>query len=173
MSLLTGLAQSPCAIKFTSFITSLQHIRSCLSATSGDPINSGDTAWFVMHSYTNKRGIEKLLDMMTLLSYNLTISSLVPRLFIGETAWQLTRVQTVYRYDITEITGQPIQPWICMWYLIIALWLFVMCKRVVVPSKTSCKLILEGCRLVIWRRCTVCSKTCFRSPMLPDIPDWQ
>ena len=70
VSLLTILAHSPRAIKFTSYITSLQHTRSCLSAASGDPINSGDTAWFAMHSYTNKRGIEKLLHMMTSVSYN-------------------------------------------------------------------------------------------------------
>ena len=47
--------------------------------------------------------------MMTSLSYNLTISSLVPRPFIGEIAMELTRVQTVYRCDITEITAQPVQ----------------------------------------------------------------
>ena len=35
--------------------------------------------------------------------------SLVPRPFIGETAWQLTRVQTVYRYDVKEITAAPVQ----------------------------------------------------------------
>ena len=35
--------------------------------------------------------------------------SLVPRPFIGETAWQLTRVQTVYGYDVKEITAPPVQ----------------------------------------------------------------
>ena len=31
--------------------------------------------------------------------------SLVPRPFVGEMAWQLTRVQTVYGYDVKEITA--------------------------------------------------------------------
>ena len=35
--------------------------------------------------------------------------SLVPRPFVGETAWQLTRVQTVYGYDVKEITAPPVQ----------------------------------------------------------------
>ena len=35
--------------------------------------------------------------------------SLVPRPFVGETAWQLTRVQTVYRYDVKEIAAPPLQ----------------------------------------------------------------
>ena len=33
------------------------------------------------------------------------LASLVPRPFVGETAWQLTHVQTVYRYDVKEITA--------------------------------------------------------------------
>ena len=36
-------------------------------------------------------------------------TSLVPRPFVGETAWQLTRVQTVYGYDVKEITAPPVQ----------------------------------------------------------------
>ena len=36
-------------------------------------------------------------------------ASLVPRPFIGETAWQITRVQTVYGYDVKEITAPPVQ----------------------------------------------------------------
>ena len=36
-------------------------------------------------------------------------ASLVPRPFVGETAWQLTRVQTVYGYDVKEITAPPVQ----------------------------------------------------------------
>ena len=35
--------------------------------------------------------------------------SLVPRPFVGEMAWQLTRVQTIYGYDVKEITAQPVQ----------------------------------------------------------------
>ena len=35
--------------------------------------------------------------------------SLVPRLFVGETARQLTQVQTVYGYDVKEITAAPVQ----------------------------------------------------------------
>ena len=38
-----------------------------------------------------------------------TTASLVPRPFIGETAWQLTKVQTVYGYDVKEITAPPVQ----------------------------------------------------------------
>ena len=38
-----------------------------------------------------------------------TKPSLVPRPFVGETAWQLTQVQTVYEYDVKEITAPPIQ----------------------------------------------------------------
>ena len=38
-----------------------------------------------------------------------SIPSLVPRPFVGETAWQLTRVQTVYGYDVKEITAPPVQ----------------------------------------------------------------
>ena len=34
-------------------------------------------------------------------------TSLVPRPFVGEIAWQLTRVQTVYRCDVKEITVAP------------------------------------------------------------------
>ena len=34
-------------------------------------------------------------------------TSFVPRPFVGETAWQLTRVQTVYGYDVKEITVAP------------------------------------------------------------------
>ena len=34
-------------------------------------------------------------------------ASLVPRPFVEEMAWQLTRVQTVYGYDIKEITVAP------------------------------------------------------------------
>ena len=54
--------------------------------------------------------------------------SLVPRPFVGETAWQLIRVQTVYGYDVKEITAPPVQAMnmICMWYLIVTTWLFVM-----------------------------------------------
>ena len=37
------------------------------------------------------------------------MSSLVPRPFVGEMAWQLTRVQTVYGYDVKEITAAPVQ----------------------------------------------------------------
>ena len=36
-------------------------------------------------------------------------SSLVPRPFVGETAWQLIRVQAVYGYDVKEITALPVQ----------------------------------------------------------------
>ena len=35
----------------------------------------------------------------------LSIRSLIHRTFVGETAWQLTRVQTVYRYDVKKITA--------------------------------------------------------------------
>ena len=28
---------------------------------------------------------------------------------VGETAWQLTRVQTVYGYDVIKITAPPVQ----------------------------------------------------------------
>ena len=37
------------------------------------------------------------------------VTSLVPRPFVGETAWQLTRVQTVYGYDVKKITAPPVQ----------------------------------------------------------------
>ena len=36
-------------------------------------------------------------------SSSLCFGSLVPRPFVGEMAWQLTRVQTVYGYDVKEI----------------------------------------------------------------------
>ena len=32
-----------------------------------------------------------------------------PKPFVGETAWQLTQVQTVYGYDIKKITAAPVQ----------------------------------------------------------------
>ena len=35
--------------------------------------------------------------------------SLIPRQVVGETAWQLTRVQTVHGNDVQEITTVPIQ----------------------------------------------------------------
>ena len=35
--------------------------------------------------------------------------SLVPRPFEGETAWPLTQVQSVYRYDVTELKAAPVQ----------------------------------------------------------------
>ena len=35
--------------------------------------------------------------------------SLIPRLFVGEMAWQLTQVQTVYGYDVRNITVAPVQ----------------------------------------------------------------
>ena len=35
--------------------------------------------------------------------------SLVPRPLVGETAWQLTPVQTVYGYDVKEITAAPVE----------------------------------------------------------------
>ena len=43
------------------------------------------------------------------LTIHLGLLSLVPRPFVGETAWQLTRVQTVYGYDVKEITAPPVQ----------------------------------------------------------------
>ena len=36
-------------------------------------------------------------------------ASLVPSLFVGETARQLTWVQTVYGYDVKEVTAPPIE----------------------------------------------------------------
>ena len=38
------------------------------------------------------------------------ISSLVPRPFIEEKAWQLTWVQTVYGYDVKNITAAHVKP---------------------------------------------------------------
>ena len=35
--------------------------------------------------------------------------SLIPRPFVGEMAWQLMRVQTVYEYDVKKITATPVQ----------------------------------------------------------------
>ena len=37
------------------------------------------------------------------------LPSLVPRPFVGETAWQLTWVQTVYGYDVKKITAAPVR----------------------------------------------------------------
>jgi len=37
------------------------------------------------------------------------LPNLVHRPFIGEIAWQLTWVQTVYEYDVKEITAPPVQ----------------------------------------------------------------
>ena len=37
------------------------------------------------------------------------LGSLVPRPFVGEMAWQLTQVQTVYGYDVKKITAPPVQ----------------------------------------------------------------
>ena len=37
------------------------------------------------------------------------LASLLPRPFVGETAWQLTRFQTVCGYDIKKITAAPVQ----------------------------------------------------------------
>ena len=36
-------------------------------------------------------------------------ASLVPRPLVGETAWQLTRVQSACGYDVKEITDAPVQ----------------------------------------------------------------
>ena len=47
--------------------------------------------------------------MLQTRTYCTELTSLVPRPFVGETAWQLTRVQTVYGYDVKEITAPPVQ----------------------------------------------------------------
>ena len=39
-----------------------------------------------------------------------SITSLVPRPFVGETAWQLTQFQIAYGYDVKKITAAPVQP---------------------------------------------------------------
>ena len=65
-----------------------------------------------MEKFRDKAGIrtQHLNTLLLLLSHSLRVGlSLVPRPFVGETAWQLTRVQTVYGYDVKEITAPPVQ----------------------------------------------------------------
>ena len=67
---------------------------------------------------------------------------------VGETALQLTHVQTVYDMMSRRLQLHPYKPWILdNAILIVATWLFVMCKSVVVASKTCYRLILDGCCL--------------------------
>ena len=57
--------------------------------------------------------------------------------------------------DLTskDYSCTPYKPWI----LVVTMWLFTMCKHIVVASKTRYRLILDGWCLVICR-CTACSR---------------
>ena len=56
-------------------------------------------AYFDRNTFINGRDHTHYIDL----------PSLVPRPFIGETARQLTRVQTVYGYDVKEMTAPLVQ----------------------------------------------------------------
>ena len=56
-------------------------------------------AYFDRNTFINGRAHTRYIDL----------PSLVPRPFTRETAWQLTQVQTVYGYDVKEMTTPPVQ----------------------------------------------------------------
>ena len=67
-----------------------------LKDAAGSPFGKADRLYLYLHFQKLCRVGEHL-------------ASYPGRLYIGQTDWQLTKVQTAYGYDVKEITAPPVQ----------------------------------------------------------------